>query len=71
MPTSTAIVVSHHGTMDGSASAISQAVTTAEPSVRVMAMGRLRSARIAASAASATSVAMARSTRMPAPTCQT
>ncbi len=68
MAISTAIIVSHHGTMGGKHSATSQAVTTADRSVTATPTGRLRRLRISASAAIAVKVAMARLTRMPAPT---
>jgi hypothetical protein len=59
--------VIHHGAIEGKVSAISQAVTSADPSVRNCLRGLPRRARITASAASAVAEVSAICTRIPAP----
>ncbi len=71
MADSTPIVVNHHGANGGSATANSQAVTTALKSPRCSASGLPRAASIAVSATSATAVAITRLIRMPQPKNQT
>jgi hypothetical protein len=67
----TPTTVSHHGAMGGKVSAISQAVTSAEPSPRNIMTGLPRSLSIAASASSAVTDAKAICTRTAAPKNQT
>jgi len=71
MAARTPITVSHQGAMGGKVSAISQAVTRAEPSPRNIMTGLPRSLSIAASASSAVTEASAICTRMAAPKNQT
>jgi hypothetical protein len=71
MASSVPSTVSHQGAIEGKVRAISQAVTSAEPSPRKGRSGLPRKASIAASAASAVSEASAICTRMAAPKNQT
>ena len=70
MANSVPVATSHHGASGGKVRAISQAVTTAEPSDRKSASGLSRRRRMAASASKAVNEAIASWTRIAGPTSQ-